>query len=195
MKDRNVARKRLLNLVEGALMVAFAVVLDLIPFPSWPQGGSISIAAIPLIYYSYRAGIAWGVGAGFVYSGVQMLTGFYVPPANTVLAILLCVLLDYVLAFGVFGLADVFARLFGKHRLVGYGVGALIVSLMRYVCSALSGIILWGSFAPEGMNVIWYSVSYNGSYMIPNAILATVLTVLLCMALDPRTGKPMKKNA
>ena len=192
---RNESKKRLLAMVEGALMVALSVVLSLLPMPSWPQGGSITVSMIPMVYYSYRRGAKWGLMAGLVYSGVQMLTGWYAPPAGTFGATVLCVLLDYVLAFALLGCADVIAQLFGQERrLVGYGVGALTVTLIRFACSFLSGVLLWDSYAPEGMNVWIYSLTYNGSYMIPNAILTTVLTVLLCLAVDPNTMRPMKRK-
>ena len=192
---RNERRKRLLSMVEGALMVALSVVLGLLPLPSWPQGGSITVAMIPVIYYSYRRGAKWGLMAGLVYSGVQMLTGWYAPPAGTFGATVLCVLLDYVLAFALLGAADVIAHLFGAGlRLCGYALGALVVTLIRFVCSFLSGVLLWGSYAPEGVNVWIYSLTYNGSYMIPNALLTTALIVVLCLAVDPITMRPMKRK-
>ena len=107
----------------------------------------------------------------------------------------LCVLLDYVIAFSIVGIANLFVGLFGKHRLVGYGVGAVAVCVIRFVCSFLSGVILWGSNAPEGMNVWIYSLVYNASYMLPNAILTGILAVAICAALDPKTLRPMKKMA
>ena len=192
---RNERRKRLLAMVEGALMVALSMVLGLLPLPSWPQGGSITVAMIPVIYYSYRRGVKWGLMAGLVYSGVQMLTGWYAPPAGTFGATILCVLLDYVLAFALLGAADVIAHLFGAGlRLCGYALGALCVTLVRFVCSFLSGVLLWGSYAPEGVNVWIYSLTYNGSYMIPNALLTTALIVVLCLAVDPITMRPMKRK-
>lgn len=191
-------KQALLSMVEGAIMLALAYVLDvlckLIPF-EFPNGGGISIAVLPLIYYTYRRGTAWGLGAGLVFSAIQIISGWYAPPAGTWWSFVLCVLLDYILAFTVLGLADLFATLFGKHRLVGYGVGAVVVCVLRFVCSFLSGVLLWGSYAPEGMNVWVYSLVYNGGYMLPNAVLVGVLSVLLCAALDPKTLRPMKKKA
>jgi thiamine transporter len=111
--------------------------------------------------------------------------------------VLLCVLLDYVIAFTVIGSASLFSKLFGQKnqilRLTGYGMGAVIVCVLRYISSVLSGGILWGSYAPEGMNPWIYSLVYNAGYMIPNAILTGVCAVLLCKALDPKTLRPMKK--
>ena len=179
-------------LVECALMVALAVVLDLIPMPKWPNGGSISIAAVPIIFISYRHGFPWGVGCGLVYSAVQMITGFYPPPTGTFLGYVGVVMLDYVLAFAAFGLADLFAKPFGKRELVGYGVGAAAVNFVRFVCSFLSGWIIWGVYAPEGQAPWLYSLTYNGGYMLPNAVLCAVVTVLLCSFVDPKTLRPKK---
>lgn len=191
-------KQHLLALVEAAILMALAVVLDylckLIPF-QFPYGGGISISVLPLVYYTFRRGTVWGLGAGFVFSVLQIITGWYAPPAGTWWAFLLCVLLDYILAFTVLGLANLFARLFGSHRLVGYGVGAVAVCLLRFVYSFLSGVILWDCYAPEGMNVWLYSLLYNGGYMLPNAILTGIFAVLLCKALDPKTLRPMKKAA
>ena len=199
MKTKN-TRKNVLALVETAMMVALAVGLELLckflPSP-WAYGGSISLGAIPIIYLSYRRGSKWGLSAGFVYSCVQMLLGFYVPPANTFIAIVLCVLLDYVLAFSLLGLAGAFAAPFERSekpaaRLTGYVVGAIGASTLRFVCSFLSGVVLWDSYAPEGMNVWIYSLVYNGSYMLGNAAIAAVVLFLLCAAVDPKTLRPMK---
>lgn len=175
-------------------MVAVAVALDLIPFPKWPNGGSVSLCMIPIVFCSYRNGAKWGMSAGFVLSCVQMIMGFYVPPANTIIAIILCVLLDYVIAFTALGSADIFAKMLGKYRVAGYAVGACVAGLIRFICSFASGIILWDSYAPEGMPVWIYSLTYNGGYMLPNTIIAAVVIVLLCAYIDPKTLKPARRN-
>ncbi|MBO5701687.1 MAG: energy-coupled thiamine transporter ThiT [Clostridia bacterium] len=200
MKTKN-TRKNVLALVETAMMVALAVGLELLckflPQP-WAYGGSISLGAIPIIYLSYRRGWKWGISAGFVYASVQMLLGLSLPPANTFAAVALCILLDYVIAFSVLGLAGIFAAPFERSgkpatRIAGYITGAVGASLLRFICSFISGIILWESYTPEGMNVWVYSLVYNGSYMLGNAAIAAVVLALLCSAVDPKTLKPMKK--
>ncbi len=195
-------KKRILCVTEGALILALSYVIELLCV--WlnaisgvgallPFGGTITVSMLPIIYYSYRRGALWGFGAGLVYSVLQMLLGFYIPPAGTWWAVLLCVLLDYVLAFSLIGIADLFAKLCGQKRLVGYCIGAVAVCLLRFLCSFLSGILLYGSYAPEGMNIWLYSLIYNSSYMLPNAVLTAVLAVIFCAALDPKTLRPMKK--
>jgi thiamine transporter len=190
-------RKHLIAMAEGAIMVALAIVLDLLPLPKWPQGGSVSISAIPIIFFSLRRGSKWGLGAGVVYAVVQMIMGFYAPPANTVWALIACVLLDYLFAFALLGSASFFAKPFMKSdkiavRSAGYAVGAGAVSLIRFLCSFISGIVLWGSYTPEGVEVWYYSLTYNGGYMLPNALIAVVCTTLLCTAVDPQTLKRLK---
>ena len=195
-------KKRILCVTEGALSLALAFVLELLFV--WlnaitgisallPFGGTITVSMLPIIYYSYRHGIAWGMGAGFVYSALQMMLGFYIPPANTWWALALCVLLDYIVAFTVVGAAGLFAKPFGKKRLLGYCVGAVAVCVIRFLSSFISGVVLWGSYAPEGMNVWLYSLIYNTSYMLPSAILTGIFATVICAAIDPNTLRPMKR--
>jgi thiamine transporter len=195
MQEKSLSKRReyVRKMVECALLVAVAVAIDLIPFPKWPQGGSVSLCMIPIVFCSYRNGAKWGLAAGFVLSCVQMIMGFYVPPANTVWAIILCVLLDYVIAFTALGSADIFAKLCGRFRTVGYAAGAVAAGVIRFICSFLSGVILWDSYTPEGMSAWWYSLTYNGSYMLPNTVIAAVAVTLLCGLIDPKTLKPIKK--
>lgn len=202
MKNQK-TKNRILCVTEGALCLALAYVLELLCV--WlnaimglgallPFGGTISVGLLPIVYYSYRRGALWGVGAGLVYSALQMMLGFYIPPAKTWWALLLCILLDYAVAFAVAGIANIFAKPFGKKRILGYCVGAVAVSLVRFVSSFLSGVLLWGSYAPEGMNVWVYSLAYNASYMLPNAVLMGIFAVVVCVAVDPVTLRPMKKS-
>lgn len=180
-------------LVECALLIALSVILDLLPFPSWPGGGSISVTMIPIIYLSFRHGAKWGLLGSVANAFVQMLTGFYAPPAGTFWAFVVCILLDYIIAYGILGLADVFAKPF-KKKILGYAVGSFVVIFIRFVCHFLSGIIIWGSYAPEGQPVWLYSLVDNAGYMVPNMILDTILIVLLCLALNPKTLKPAAKK-
>ena len=195
--QRNRFRRQLLSMVEGALMLALAFALDvlckLIPAP-FPYGGGISVAVLPIIYYTYRRGTAWGLGAGAAFAVLQIITGWYLPPAGTWWAVVLCVLLDYLLAFTAAGCAALFARPFGRRRLLGYAVGSAAVGVIRFLCSFASGVILWDSYAPEGMNAWVYSLVYNGGYMLPNTVIITVLVVALTAALDPLTLRPMRRR-
>ena len=93
------------------------------------------------------------------------------------------------------GFACLIAKPF-RSRIVGVGVSAFVVCLLRFLCSFLSGYIVWkdydyafswmteigfpgiSSMSVDGL--CWlYSALYNATYMLPEAILTTVLVVIL----------------
>ncbi len=90
--------------------------------------------------------------------------------------------MDYLLAFTALGLAAVFARPFSKNKKAGYIAGSIIAGLCRFLCSFLSGWILWGSYAPEGMSPVYYSLVYNGAYMIPDIIILAIVIGILAFS-------------
>ncbi len=168
-------------LVECALMIALGTVLANIKIYELANGGSVTLfSMLPFILISFRHGVKWGLFTGFVNSLLQMLLGFYAPPAPGLLPLVGMILLDYVLAFSLLGLACVFAKPF-SNRLVGVGVGTFAVCLIRFLCSFLSGVLIWGNLS-EGLPAWTYSLLYNGSYMLPETILTTVAAVLLVKA-------------
>lgn len=175
------------TLVECALMVALATILSIITVYELPQGGSITAASMmPLVLASFRHGPKWGLLSGVVYGVLQIVPMGGIKNVlycKTFLAMILCVLLDYVLAYGMMGLACVFGGPI-KNRSASVAVGTVVTGLLRYLCSFLSGIILWGEYAPEDMPVWLYSLTYNGSYMIPEIILTAVAAVLVMRVLD-----------
>lgn len=192
-------RKKLIALCECAIMIALAVILDYLSkivfsfFDPWVNGGGINIAMLPIIYISYRHGLIKGASTAFAYSLLQLITGWYAPPAGGFISFVLCILLDYVVAYTVIGTAVFFAKLI-KSRLVGYGFGAFAVIMLRFVCSFLSGAILWGEYITWGFENVWaYSFVYNISFMLPNALLTAGLTVAVCCVFDPLTLKRYHK--
>ena len=173
------------TLVECALMVALATILSFITIYQLPHGGDITaVSMMPLVLASFRHGPKWGLLTGFVYGLIQMMLGFEnVMYCTTIGAMILCVLLDYLAAYAAMGLACVFGAPL-KNRDASVAVGTVMAGLLRYLCSFLSGILIWGGYAPEDMPVWLYSLTYNGSYMIPEIILTTVAAVLVMRVLD-----------
>ncbi len=170
------------KITTSALMIALATVLSwiskIIPAP-WLQGGSITFASmVPIIIVSLMHGTKWGLISSFAYAIIQIMTGFYPPPTQTLFYFILVVLLDYVLAFGVLGIASQFYCLLGK-KIWAIPVAGAFVTILRYICHILSGILIWGVYAPDGQSVFSYSVIYNGTYMIPEIIITTVVLALL----------------
>ena len=151
-------------LVECALMIAIGTVLANIKIYTLPNGGSVTLfSMLPFVLVSFRHGVKWGLFTGFVNSLLQMLLGFSAPPSPTFWAFAGMILLDYVIAFTALGLACVFAKPF-SNRTVGVGVGTAAVCIIRFLCSFLSGVLIWGNLS-EGLPAWTYSLGYNASYM------------------------------
>ena len=168
-------------MVECALMIALGTILANIKIYELPNGGSITLfSMVPFILVSFRHGVKWGLFTGFVNSLLQMLLGFYAPPAPGLLPLVGMILLDYVLAFSFLGLACVFAKPF-KNKLVGGAHGHAAVCVLRFLCSFLSGVLIWGNLS-DGLPAWIYSLTYNGSYMLPEGIMTTIAVVLLYKA-------------
>ena len=166
-------------LVECALMVAIGTVLANIKIFTMPNGGSVTLLSmLPFVLVSFRHGVKWGLFTGLVNGCLQMLLGFYAPPAPGLLPLVGMILLDYVLAFMALGLAELFARPF-KNRTVGVAVGTFAAGFLRFMCSFLSGVLVWGNLS-DGLAAWTYSLTYNGSYMLPETLLTMVAAVLLC---------------
>jgi len=174
------SKQRLRALVETSLLVAIGFVLSYITPFRLPWGGSVTpLSMLPILMIGIRHGIKWGLAGGFVYAGLQMLQQFWPPPTGTVSGYIAVVMLDYVLAFSVLGLSGLFRR--SKFGLL---IAAPVCLTLRFLCHFISGIIVWGVFA-ENMPVWLYSLTYNGSYMLPEIILTTAVSAVLCLTAPP----------
>ncbi|MCD8254099.1 MAG: energy-coupled thiamine transporter ThiT [Oscillospiraceae bacterium] len=179
--------QRVRRLVEGAVMIAVAYVLSFIKLYQMPLGGSVTLEMIPLIIMGLRNGVKWGCLTGFVHGLLQMIMGFsnvmYCP---TLLSQIGCILMDYLLAYTALGLAGAFAKPFGERRMTGAIVGTVVCGALQFLCSFISGWLVWGSYYESvgisGTALMVYSLTYNGSYMLPNTILAALVVALLYRA-------------
>lgn len=170
------------KLTTCAMMIALSTVLMLvskvIPSP-WLQGGSITLASmVPIIALSNIYGYKWGQTSVFAYSLIQMMFGFSAPPTQNFISFFLVVMLDYIIAFSVLGLSGIIFNLLGKKR-IAIPISGAVVTFLRYVCHILSGVLIWGVYAPEGQPVWLYSLVYNGGYMLPEIIITTIVLSLL----------------
>lgn len=58
-------------------------------------------------------------------------------------------------------------------------VGATIGIFCRFLAHLVSGVVFFGSYAPEGMSPIVYSAIYNGSFIIPELLVSAYFMYLL----------------
>lgn len=153
------------TLVMAALLLALAVVLQQLRLFHMPQGGSVTAGAmLPLLLIGYRFGVGTGLLAGFVYGILNMVQDpFILHPIQ--------VLFDYPLPFMAMGLAG----LFRSHL---YWGTALAFGL-RFLCHFISGFVFFGSYAPEGMSPVYYSLVFNATYLVPEMLICCLLLKVL----------------
>ena len=196
----NASRTRLL--AESAIMVALATVLSMLKLWESPYGGSVTILSmVPIIVLSMRRGVKVGLAAGLAHSLIQLLLGLsnvaWVP---TPMGIAICVLTDYIIPFTLLGLGGCFRdRKFtgdkNKDLVIAAALGALLVTVLRYVSHIVSGAVVWYEldlewYADDPTHIVnlygpWmFSAIYNGIYMIPEIITTTIGTPILTKALS-----------
>ena len=166
------------GLVECALMLAMATVLSFITVYQMPYGGTVTLCSmVPLLYVSFRYPVQWSLLTAVAFGLLQMLFAFFPPPARSVLAFAAVILLDYLVAYGVIGLAGFFRRPFRGDK--GMLIGGSVAIAGRFLCHFVSGILIWGPYAPEGQPVALYSFLYNGFFMLGEWLLSMVALVAL----------------
>lgn len=167
-------KKQIRNLTLSAIFVALACALSEIKIYHLPLGGSVTLfSMLPIIMVSEMLGLKWGLGSAFCYSLVQLGHGIAVDGVFswglTPAALVGTILLDYILPFTVLGLAC----LSGKKNTVQIVIGTALVLVIRFLCHLLSGAIIFDIWC-EWENVWFYSICYNGSYMLPELVLTVV---------------------
>ncbi|MBQ3103394.1 MAG: energy-coupled thiamine transporter ThiT [Oscillospiraceae bacterium] len=167
-------------LCEGAIMVALASVLSFIKFFELPQGGSVCIGMLPVIFYSVRWGTKKGLLACFAYGLLQLLLdGAYAWGWASIL-------IDYLLAFTLLGFAGIF-----RGRKSGIFAGTVVACALRFAAHFVSGITAFRIMAPTELfnttfaNPYLYSAAYNGSYIL--------LDMIFCLAIFALVYKSLAK--
>ncbi|WP_280769034.1 energy-coupled thiamine transporter ThiT [Salipaludibacillus daqingensis] len=168
-----------LLMAEISIMASLAVILDLMTLLRfWPQGGSVSLAMVPIIIMAFRRGVKAGVLTGLIFGSINMMY-------NSFIVHWLQALLDYPIAFAVVGLAGVFAikesQTKGrKAMMIVFGV--ILGVGLRFVSHFTAGVIWFGEFAPEGTPVAAYAFTYNLSYLFPSLLVCLAVVIILSNA-------------
>ena len=174
MANTNRSHLRVRTLCEGAIMVALAQALSYLKFMQLPNGGSLTPAIFPIVFFALRWGLGQGLLAGFAFGLLQLIfDGAYAWGWQSML-------LDYLVAFTPLGLAGLF-----RGKAWGIFPGTALGCAVRFLVHFISGITIYRIYAPtEILGTVFdepnlYSLAYNGSYMLPNTILALVIAGLL----------------
>lgn len=165
-------------LINVALMLALTIVLHQLRIFHMPQGGSVTLGAmVPLLFLTYRYGAGIGCLAGFLYGMINLMQdAFIVHPLQ--------VLFDYPLPYMALAIA---ATVPGRIYL-----GAALAFTMRFLCHYISGVVFFGSYAPPDTSPYLYSLVFNATYLVPEAVICLLLLRILPVprllaAMDQRT--------
>lgn len=191
------------KLVESGILIAMSLLLAILSsaFPlKLPFGGSVTfLSMLPIVVLSYRHGVKWGLFSAFVYSLLQIATGFgdvkafFVPEDYALYAGIGIVLIDYIVAYTMIGFGGIFRNKI-ESPAKALALGAVVALALRYLSHIISGAIFFGSWAEwffsdemggsfgtavldtfSGASLsIVYSIIYNGLYMIPEIIITAI---------------------
>ncbi|MCD8204330.1 MAG: energy-coupled thiamine transporter ThiT [Coprobacillus sp.] len=161
------------DIVEIAMLVALSIILDLPVFKIKisANGGSISLAMLPIFIIALRKGFIRGfISGGIIYGLLDcMIDGYGIVTYP----------LDYLLGFGLLAIIGLFRKwIFNKDKKVtALGIIFLIVGILvgcacRTMASTLSGIFLYG------LNFI-DSLIYQLIYIGPSAGIVLVAMLVL----------------
>ena len=172
-------KKNLYWLVESAVMIALAAVLELVAkmvIPEMPFGGQVTIVSmLPIVLVGWKYGVGKGVVTGFVYSLVQMALGvktissLILPTSDDYLGgfgnVVLMFIFDYVVAYTVLGLGAIYKQKINNNS-TSLALGAFTVITFRYISHIVSGYILYGAWAE------WF-FTQDGFYSWGQTIMST----------------------
>ena len=181
-------KKNTATLVEGAMMLALAIVLSLItPFKKiLPFGGSITLVSmLPICMFSIRRGVLRGLGVSLLFAAFQFIQGISEGLFGwglTAEMLVMCILFDYLLAYTVIGLAGICR----KKGMGGWIFGIVTAVVLRFLCHFTSGVVvfastgkIWDDLEFVAENKYIYSAVYHGAYMLPELVLTVIMAVIL----------------
>lgn len=162
-----------------ALYSALFIVLDYAAHTfglfQMPNGGSLGLGSLAILVAAYHLGWKEGVAVGLISVPLQMISsgGIWFTPTWPLVGLVL----DYIIPFGIYGLAPLFKNL--KIKRLQIPVGIIIVNVIRFISHWVVGAVLWG--------VTWWgSFTYNAWYMVPTLILDVALLPLLLSRLPKK---------
>lgn len=147
------------------IALALATILKMLRLYHFPQGGSITLGSmVPILIIAFIYGPQIGCLTGFLYGIITFIMDPYIlHPVQ--------VLFDYPFPFMALGIAG----FFDKKKWIGVSIAVFA----RFICHFISGVAFFGSFAPEGISPVLYSLAINGPIVgIEGFICLIIISIL-----------------
>ena len=177
--------KKINIIAEGGIMLALATALSFIRIVQFPWGGEVTLMSmLPIMIFAIRHGAAKGGVVSFLFSLIRFGQGILIDGlfawGLTPGLLIACIMLDYILAFTVVGIAGIF----GKTSLPRIISGISLAVLLRFVLHVFSGVFVFSAAGEiwEGLNIEnpWlYSMLYNGLFLVPELVITLVGAIVL----------------
>ena len=133
-----------------------------------------------------------GIPSALLASLIQLLLGLknfsYFTSWYSLVAL---ALFDYVFAFAVFGLCGMFKKIIRKQSL-SIVMGTLFASVIRYICHVISGATIWAGLSIPTKAATLYSLSYNATYMLPEALILILCALYIGSSLNLEAKIPTR---
>ena len=160
-------------MIEVSIFASLALVFDflasLYSAVIWPNGGSITLAFIPIFVIGYRHGLKGGLICGLLAGTIQLLWSGY-------MLNFFQVLLDYVLPNVILGIVGLTANLVKKSsswkQVLIITVSIVIACFLRFCFLTISGMVYWNTGFVA-------SVLYNGGYTLISMIISIIITPII----------------
>lgn len=180
MKARNIKFDSKMITTIG-LTLALTTILDLLKIYHFPQGGGVTLGSmVPILLLSYMYGPLVGMLTGFLFGILSLFFNPYIlHPVQ--------VLFDYPLPYLALGIAGFFPD---KKIL-----GAAVAIFSRYFFHFISGVVFFGSFAPEGMSPWIYSLTVNGLLGLAEGTICVVVLLVLPVNLLIKSANVSYRNS
>lgn len=157
-------REELVLLTESAVAVALSVLLGNLRLLELPNGGSLALATLPLLALAASRGVRVGVLAGTCAGVAHALAGgTIVHPVQLGL--------DYLVAYAALGTAGLAAGRGTRRRVLAPAI--LLAMALHLAAMVTSGVVFFAQVA--GPAALAYSLAYNATTTVPEAILAVWL--------------------
>lgn len=169
-------RKQIVRfMVEIALYTAISLVLELLCSNflgfAWLNGGSISIACVPVLIAGYKYGLKGGLLCGALVGFIQLLWSKYL--LNPIQ-----IGLDYIIPNLVCGLVGVVGGIVANtnntkvKRITFIAISIVLVFILRIASTTISGVLFW-EFS------FWASLGYNATYDLLSCVFDIILVIPL----------------
>ena len=166
-------KKQIYFIAEVSIFAALGLIFDflagLYSAVIWPNGGSITLAFVPIFIIGYRHGLKGGLLTGLLVGTLQLFWSGY-------MLNFFQVMLDYVLPNVLLGLVGVVSKQVKESTswktVLFVSISIIVTCFLRFCSLTLSGMIYWETGFVA-------SVIYNGGYTLISMLVSLVVTPLL----------------